>query len=137
MPRIVLCLMLLLAATSTGIEAQNEPQTGFMVHQLLICPAPNMAEVDRLSALTAPILDELRQEGMIRAWYDLRHSWGDEWNVSVVTVADSHRAWLDFWSEYLRRVTARQPSLFSEFLALCTLHKDNMYAIRDSRTGDN
>lgn len=137
MSRIAIGITLLLAVTSTTIEAQTERQTGFMVHQLLICPSSNMAEVDRLSALTAPILEELRQEGRIRAWYDLRHAWGDEWNVSIVTVADSHRAWLDFWSEYLRRVTERQPDLFPEFLSLCTLHKDNMYSIRDSRARDS
>lgn len=123
-------LMILIVATS--VEAQQERNPGFMVHQLLVCPDSNMGEINRLSALSNPILDQLVEEGMIRAWYDLRHAWGDEWNVSYVTVADSHRAWLDYWSEYLRRISEAHPTLFEEFTALCTMHKDNMYSIRDS-----
>jgi hypothetical protein len=106
-------LMALLLSIPVGLEAQRERETGFMVHQMSVCPGQNMAEINRLNELTAPILDDLVDEGMIRVWYDVRHAWGDEWNVGMVTVADSHRDWLD-----------------------CPMHKDNMYAVRDSGDGD-
>lgn len=125
-------LVLALAVSAYGIEAQAQRQTGFMVHQLSVCPGPNMARINELSAIGAPILNALRDEGMISAWYDVRHGWGDEWNVGVVTVAESHRAWLDFWSEYLRRFSAASPGVLAEFNTLCTLHKDNMYNVRNS-----
>ena len=117
------------------LQAQSERQTGFMVHQLSVCPGENMAEVNRISGIIAPILDQLQQEGMIRAWYDLRHSWGDEWNVGFVSIADSHRAWLDYWAEFLRRVNQVAPGEIAQMNTLCTLHKDNFYRIRDSRGG--
>lgn len=131
MLRVALALALLFAI-APALEAQQDRTTGFMVHQLMVCPDTNMSEINRLNALTTPILDELVEEGFIWAWYDLRHAWGDEWNVGFVTVADSHRAWLDYWSEFLSRTSERHPTLMGEFQALCTMHKDNMYSIRDS-----
>lgn len=133
MLRVALALTFLWLA-SPPLQAQEDPSTGFMVHQLWACPSTNLPEINRLVAQTTPILDELVEEGMIRAWYDLRHGWGDEWNVGFVTVADSHEAWLDYWSEYLQRVQDQHPNFGEEFQPLCTMHKDNMYAIHDSRT---
>jgi hypothetical protein len=127
-----LFLFLALAISGGSLEAQAERQTGFMVHQLSVCPGPNMPRINELSAIGAPILNALRDEGMISAWYDVRHSWGDEWNVGMVTVAENHRAWLDFWAEYRRRLVAAQPGVLAEFGTLCTLHKDNMYGVRNS-----
>ncbi len=126
---------LLLAPSAVAAQAQSELQTGFMVHQWMQCPQQNVAEINRLTALSVPILNQLKDEGMIRAWYDVRHAWGDEWNVGFITVADSRSAWFDFWGEYVRRVSQAHPDLMAQFTALCTIHKDNMYAIRDSRGG--
>lgn len=134
--RVPIAVILLAVLTPHLHGQQAERNTGFLVHQLQVCPSSNMEEVNRLEALFKPIFDELVEEGMIRAWYDLRHAWGDEWNVSWVTVAESHRAWLDYWSEFLRRVNERHPTLWEELGPLCTLHKDNMYSIRDSGTGE-
>lgn len=133
MRRIALLGIMLLCAHP--LAAQAERETGFMVHQWLICPAQHMDEVNQLTDRLVPILDQLRQEGMIRAWYDVRHAWGDEWNYGFISVVDSHRAWLDFWSEYLRRVDEAEADVFPRVLELCELHKDNLYSIRNSRGG--
>jgi hypothetical protein len=116
-------------------RAQQQRQTGFMVHQWSVCPGESVAIINQAAAVYTPVLEELRSEGMIRAWYDLRHAWGDEWNVGFVTVAESHRAWLDFWGEYVRRARQADPELFAQMSTLCTMHKDNFYSVRDSRTG--
>lgn len=128
-------LMACLVALGAMPVRGQERDTGFMVHQLSICPGPNMAEINELSAIGYRILDDLVSEGMLRAWYDLRHGWGDEWNVGVVTVAESHRAWLDYWAEYLRRFSAEEPDGLARFGELCTMHKDNMYSVRDMGSG--
>ena len=130
-----LFLLGLLIAVGSEVQAQSQRQTGFMVHQWSICPAEAVAAINQAGEVFAPILEDLKDEGMIRAWYDLRHAWGDEWNVGFVTVADSHRAWLDFWAEYLRRAREADPELVARLSGLCTMHKDNFYAIRDSRGG--
>jgi len=121
------------APPASAQEAQAERQPGFMVMQWQVCQ--DVAEINRISDVTGPILEALQDEGMISAWYDIRHGWGDEWNVGFVTVAASHRAWLDYWDEFVRRAREADPNLFSAFGAACTLHKDNFYSVRDSRDG--
>ena len=129
-------VLALLMASATGLSAQAERQTGFLVHNANVCAYSGMTEVNALTAEWVPILEALREEGMLRAWYDIRHAWGDEWNVGIVFVTDSHRAFLDFWSEFIRRVRESNPGHFARFFELCTLHKDNMYSVRDSRAGE-
>lgn len=133
MRSLALALVLLTLPAAVHAQAAQERQTGFMVHQWQICR--DLTEYNRINDQITPILEELRSEGMIRAWYDIRHAWGDEWNVGLVTTFDSHQAWLNFWNEFLRRVNERIPGLFARFSEVCTLHKDNLYNVRDSRTG--
>ena len=128
-----LVLVPFLALAASPLAAQEDRETGFMVHQWLVCPAENMEEINRMSETTTRIIKALQDEGMIRAWYDVRHAWGDEWNVGYVSVFDSHRAWLDYWDEFIRRVNAADSTLFGRFGRLCTMHKDNLLVIRDSR----
>ena len=108
---------------------------GFMVHQMCVATNENVAEINELSAITKPILDDLKAEGMISAWFELRHGWGDEYNVGTVTVADSHRAWLDFWSEFLARAREAEPGILRRMNDACLMHKDNMYNVRDMSVG--
>jgi hypothetical protein len=129
-------LLMLAAALVPGSIAAQERNTGFMVHQLCVATSDGVAAADEMSATTSPILEALREEGMISAWFELRHGWGDEWNVGTVTVAQSHRAWLDFWSEFLNRVSAADPGLFARMNASCELHKDNMYTVRNMGVGE-
>ncbi|HSG07673.1 MAG TPA: hypothetical protein VLA36_04935 [Longimicrobiales bacterium] len=124
----------LLLLPGAALQAQTERQTGFMAQQWSICTAEGVALINETASITTPILEALRSEGMIRAWYDVRHAWGDEWNVGFITIADSHRAWLDFWAEYWRRASAAAPEAMEAFGKHCTMHKDNFYSIRDSRT---
>ncbi len=121
-------------ALPTVVQAQDRT-TGFMVQQLCVASSAGVSAANEMTAVTAPILEDLRAEGMISAWFDLRHGWGDEWNVGTITVAESHRAWLDFWSEFLTRVRAQDEGLVSRMVASCELHKDNMYNVRNMGVG--
>lgn len=130
--------IVLLAALSLpfALQAQQQSETGFMVQQMQVCPPENQGAVNEFNDdVAAPILNDLQEEGMIRSWYFLAHAWGDEWNNVIVTVADSHREWLDFWSEYVSRLNEESPGWGEEILPLCTMHKDNMYTITDGRSG--
>lgn len=127
---VIVSVSLLYPAVS--IAQQPTQNTGFMVHQLAVVPPENMEELNRIEALAAPVLNELRQDGMIRDWYSVRHAWGDEWNFGWITIAANHRAWLDFWDEFLRRFTERNPGEIDRLGSLFSLHKDNMYSVRDS-----
>jgi hypothetical protein len=128
-------VFLALLALPTTLLAQTPRETGFMVHQWCIVEQQDMAAWNGFQEQTVPILTALQEEGMLQAWYHVQHAWGDEWNVGYVTVADNHRAWLDFWDEYLRRIDAAIPDFWSQAGPLCKRHKDNMYAVHDSRGG--
>ena len=129
---LVLGAAVLTLPASLHAQARN---TGFMVHQLCVATAENVAVVNELSQVTTPILDALQAEGMISAWFELRHGWGDEWNVGTVTVAESHSAWLEFWSEFLRRARQEDPQILARMNGACFMHKDNMYSVRDMSIG--
>lgn len=118
---------------STGaLAAQEQRDDGFMVHQIQVCPPENQEALNEFTdEVAAPILNDLVDEGMVRSWYHLMHAWGDEWNDVIVTVVDDHRAWLDFWSEYLARLDDASPNWREELLPLCTMHRDNMYVVRN------
>ena len=113
----------------------QERNTGFMVHQLCVASPEGVATMNEMAVVSAPILTDLVEEGMISAWYDLRHGWGDEYNVGTVTVAESHRAWLDFWSEFVSRLRAEDAGAFGRANAACVMHKDNMYSVRNMVVG--
>ena len=113
----------------------QERNTGFMVHQLCVASPEGVATMNEMAVVSAPILNDLVEEGMISAWYDLRHAWGDEYNVGTVTVAESHRAWLDFWSEFVSRLRAEDAGAFGRVNAACVMHKDNMYSVRNMVVG--
>lgn len=133
MRALALALVLLALPAAVHSQAAEERQTGFMVHQWMICD--DVAEYNRLSAQINPIVEELRSEGMLRAWYDVRHAWGDEWNVGIISIFDSHEAFLTYWNAFLARVSERVPDAFARVGQACSMHKDNLYSIRDSRSG--
>lgn len=132
MYRILGSLFLLTLAATAADAQQVERNTGFAVHQLFVCPPEVMENIDQMEEVAAPILNQLRNEGLLREWFMLRHAWGDEWNVGWITIADSHREWLDYWAAFLDRIEAANPQAIEEGLGACTLHKDNMYGVRDS-----
>ncbi len=137
MDRLILAAVVLFAAIGPAGAQPDQPgrETGFMVHQMFVCSPEHVGAFNRLMDETsAPVLNDLQAKGMIRTWYFLSHAWGDEWNSGVVTIGDSHRAWLDFWAEYLKRLDAASPGWREKLAPLCTMHKDNMYTIRNGRS---
>jgi hypothetical protein len=131
---LLVALGLMLPATIVVARQQQQDRTGFVVTQLQICAPENQAAIDRFNdGVMAPIMEELKAEGMIRSWAHLVHSWGDEWNNVNITVVDNHATWVSAWAEVMRRLNVRSPTWIEEVLPLCSLHKDNMYSMRNSR----
>lgn len=93
-----------------------------------------MEEVGKLNTLvdsiTAPIMKELIDEGMLIGWGQLNHAWGDEWNVNFYYITESHAAFLKCWNEFVKRANKRFPGSFKDWAPLLKAHKDNMYYVR-------
>ncbi|NIN69485.1 MAG: hypothetical protein GTO63_33335 [Anaerolineae bacterium] len=137
-PRVILTgaavglLVGLVSPSSLAAQEEEEaPWPGTVVFSQNKCPSPNMPKIDAaLDSIFAPVLDELVEEGMLVNWGILTHSWGDEWNWNVYYGVENHRAFLDFWSEYIGRLNERHPGWWQQVWDLCTDHKDNIYTHR-------
>ncbi|UCC84569.1 MAG: hypothetical protein JSW46_06480 [Gemmatimonadota bacterium] len=127
--------LLLGLVTASPLAAQEEeeeaPQPGTLVFSQNKCPYENFPEINAATdSVFAPVLDELLAEGKLLGWGILTHSWGDEWNWNIWYSVESHRAFLDFWSEYIQRLNESYPGWYQQFVGLCTDHKDNIYSVR-------
>ncbi|UCC71936.1 MAG: hypothetical protein JSV86_16425 [Gemmatimonadota bacterium] len=133
---VVFLLIGLVSASPLAAQEEEEeaPQPGTIVFSQNKCPYENLPTLNTvLDSIATPVLDELLAEGQLLGWGVLTHSWGDEWNWNIYYVVESHRAFLDFWSEYIRRLNESYPGWYQQFVGLCTDHKDNIYSVRVSR----
>ena len=133
-PTLLLLALTFTFTSNSAVAQEADPQPGMVVfHQNIV----DLADVPKLNAiqdsLITPILNELVDEGILMGWGQLMHSWGDEWNYNFYFTVENHRAFLDFWSEYIRRVGERDPGWFAKIAPLIRAHKDNMYSIRTMR----
>jgi len=100
----------------------------------------DMADVDKMNKLidstTVPIMKELIDEGKLLGWGQLNHAWGDEWNFNIYYITESQTAFLEFWKEFIKRITKRHPEARNEWTPLMRAHKDNMYFVRHMLMGD-
>jgi hypothetical protein len=131
---VFLLLTLVLASPLAAQEEGEAPQPGTVVFSQNKCPAQNVPIVNAaMDSIFAPVLDELLEEGKLLGWGILTHSWGDEWNWNIYYSVESHRAFLDFWREYIGRLNERHPGWPEQVWDLCTDHKDNIYSVRIAR----
>ncbi len=121
---------LVFASPLAAQEEEETPQPGTVVFSQNKCPYENFPELNAVTdTVFAPVLDELVAEGKLLGWGVLTHAWGDEWNWNVYYSVESHRAFLDFWSEYSGRLNERHPGWWQRVWDLCTEHKDNIYSV--------
>lgn len=133
--KLLIALALLTTSNpATAQEARIPSKPGwFVFNQNKVLPE-NVAKLNVLQdSLFAPILNELVDEGKLIGWGQLMHAWGDEWNYNFYFITESHRAFLDFWAEYISRLNKRHPGWFKKVALLFTEHKDNMFSIRAMR----
>ena len=118
---------------ATAQQDNRTPKPGFFTMQQFKLVFGQGAKFNSLSdSVFVPILDELVKEGKLIGWGQLTHAWGDEWDNNFYFVTESHRAFLDFWEEYVSRLTKRFPGSFTALSATIEGHKDNLYTIRKS-----
>ena len=128
----VMLLVLLTLSVSSGIAQDVEFERSFVMLNQNQCD--DMAGVlDIVRTTTGPVLDELKEEGLIDNWGLLTHAWGDEWNFNWFMVTENHAGFLTAWSELISRVNERDPDWFEKFDPMCREHKDNLYTLRTSQ----
>jgi len=117
---------------SVAQETENTPtKPGWFVMSQNMVSLSDVSELNVLSdSLFVPILSELVDEGKLLSYGLLDHAWGDEWNYNVYYVTKDHAAFIEFFNEYVKRVTEKHPDALPKVISLIKAHKDNMYSIR-------
>lgn len=111
-------------------EEQASPRPDVVALSMWKCPFGDLEEaVDLVNGTPRAIHEELIDEGRIVAYNVLTHFYGDEWNLVLVTLAESIEDVISANSEFFSRAEEREPGLGDRFTALCPEHKDNIYSI--------
>jgi hypothetical protein len=130
----LLALLVLAPQTTQAQDAPRERQTGFMMMNQHVCPLQGLGRVHEITdTYITPIFEEMRQAGEIRSWGFLDHAWGDEWNFNFYVITENRETFFNAWNSFMRRAEERHPGIGLEFASLCTMHRDNLYVVRDHR----
>lgn len=124
----------------TGLNFAQESKENEMPKTLVFSQNKvQMADMGKVNKMIdevfAPILNKLVDEGMLSAWGQLNHAWGDEWNLNLWYSAKDMASFNKFWGEYVKRVRENHPEAFGEVTKLFEAHKDNIYSIVQSYSG--
>ncbi|NND69945.1 MAG: hypothetical protein HKN43_00035 [Rhodothermales bacterium] len=111
-------------------NSSGQPSGALMVQQNVV-KAGMMGDWNSfMKEKSAPILEELLQEGVLHAYGNLNHAWGSEWNGGFYLAAQNVDGVLAAWRAFTSRMTERHPGWFSEGVKVIDIHKDNIYSIR-------
>lgn len=93
------------------------------------CAYDKLDDVDELwNSRNLPVLQELKDEGMISGAGIYYHWWADEWNMGMWTAAEDIPAFMAAWAEAGRRLNERYPDDDTPgMLQLCPEHRDAFY----------
>lgn len=106
------------------------PAGGLLVQQFIVSPEKLGAWNNFMKSKSVPIMEKMMQEGLIKSYGNLTHSWGDEWNTGFYMSAETIDKTLAGWREFVSRMNAQHTGWFDEVVQLVDIHKDNMYVIR-------
>jgi hypothetical protein len=126
MRRISICaaLVALLASTYAVAQAQT------LVLQQNKCDMGKVGEIRAfVDSAFVPIAQELVNEGKIMGFHSAFHSWGDEWNVVYIYVAEDIPAFLSAFGEVFSRMVERYPEAMPMMRDWCFEHKDSFLSM--------
>lgn len=131
MYRAVICLagLALFGARPAAGQEQQRPTHVYEAYYR-ISPA-DMQEWNRqYREYSIPVLEQLREEGIIQGWSQWQHSTGGEYNVRFAVRTYDWAALGKFWDEYLPRLQEATPE--DEWQAgarMITEHRDEIWEI--------
>ena len=116
-----------LATPAQAQEMEDDGQDFFVLSENKV-PFNQMGTINAIMDTTSSvILDQMVEEGLLKDWGVLRHAWGNEWNLNIYYVTESHEAFVTFWDEYVSRMQEQHPAALEKILSMTDAHRDNMY----------
>ena len=130
-------ILFLVSLFTMPIFGQDSDKPTVLVFSQNQVKMSDMGKVNQMiDSVFSPILNKLVDEGKLSGWGQLNHAWGDEWNLNIWYSAKDLSSFNAFWDEYVKRVTEQHPGAFGEVVSLFQAHKDNIYSIRSSYSGN-
>ena len=127
----------LLVCSFSVVNAQDSDEPTVLVFSQNMVKMSDMGKANEMmDSVFSPILNSLVDEGKLSAWGQLNHAWGDEWNLNIWYSAKDLDAFNAAWAEYVERVRKEHPDAFGQVVELFQAHKDNIYSIRSSYSGN-
>jgi hypothetical protein len=121
-----LLLVIFVAGTSYSQDSENPLLVvSFQKVKMSDVGAMNKAINEKF----APILNGLVDDKMLLSWGLFNHTWGDEWNVNVWYTVKDMASFDNFWEEYMKRISEKQPDAWKVLRGYIQEHKDNIYTI--------
>ena len=132
----VICTLILIGAF-TSIAAQESEKPTILVFSQNMVKMSDMGKVQKaMDSLFVPILNSMVDQGKISGWGQLNHAWGDEWNFNLWYSAKDMKTFNEFWAEYVKTVSEKHPGAFGSVVSMFQAHKDNIYSIQHSYSGN-
>ena len=107
-----------------------------VAHAQTLVLQQNKCESGKVGAIRAfadsafvPIAQELVNEGKIMGFHSAFHSWGDEWNVVYMYVAEDIPTFLSAFGEAFSRMVERYPDAMPMMQDWCFEHKDSFLSM--------
>jgi len=123
---VILCAFFVLLSAHS-ISAQDEGP-GTLVFSQNMVEMKDMGKVNKIiDSLTAPIWEEIMNEGLLFGWGQLNHEWGDEWNCNFYYIAKDKESFFAAWNEFVKRMGERHPDAWKKLIPSFKAHKDNIY----------
>lgn len=127
-PVLGVCVALTLPASLAAQQDEGPPPT--LRISFFQCDFSKLGEaMEEVEQHDIPIWNELVEEGMVESYGYFIHSWADEWNVGIYTIAESIQAVIDANDEAGRRADERFPDAPNVFGEACPTHRDNFYVL--------
>lgn len=120
----VLLVLAVWSCTVLQSQAQN-PTVVFSQNKCDYGKLDSMRE--KVKEVSAPILNNLVQQGELLNWGILEHQWGDEWNWNMYYAAKDIPTFLDAFQTFVSEASKADPTFITEFWEACMEHKDAMY----------
>ncbi|MDH3292014.1 MAG: hypothetical protein OEO20_15430 [Gemmatimonadota bacterium] len=139
MPRLLTSVACALLLTVAPLTAQ---QTEAPSRELVYVAYYQIAYVDLddwiadYHQYSAPVLQELQDEGVITGWGVWQHQTGVEYNWRLAVRATDWSKFDRFWSEYLGRVQRRAPEVMARGSRMIQAHFDEVWNIDEVHVPD-
>jgi len=129
-------LALLLAPQQLAAQEAEEPTSLVYLAFYKVSFADLEEWISGYHTYMVPVLEELRDEGVIQSWTVFQHHTGGEYNWRSAIIVSDWSKFDTFWNEYLARLSERLGDDAGLFGDMIQAHYDEIWDINESHESD-